>query len=675
MRNELLFYIITHITRKAFLISIGVFVGVVILFNLILKEPTFNNLSDKAEFELKANQPDIAEKTLFEIVAQDSLNLENHFRYISAHFEIPKRINVAKNYYEERDDWPIQKFYTALSLSSDSNLSDFGYLGKGLIQLNLEHYDSAIKELSHVKNKDLKYLNNALGYAHLKSNSPAMAEQYFRREITNKGYLKKAYANLFTLLSDQNKWGELDVLQQDPAINMYFPTKVRLAFYYKSGQAINYSIVLIKKLFSLVNIWGAIAAFLIMCTWILYLRRLDIFETEKWKHIIVTVLMGMAFSFITFPLSNFFEFNLDFKLNGEIINDFIYCVIRIGAIEEFLKIVPLLLMMRFTKAVNEPYDYILYSSLSALGFAFVENLAYFNESNLHFIHGRALTAVVSHMFDSSIVAYGILLNTYKHRKNPYLNFILFFALAAISHGFYDFWLINKSVSSLKFITGLYLIVSLFIWNSFKNNALNHSNFYDKDKSIDNEKLKDYLVYTLVGILLFEYIAIAFKYSPDVANSGTMNALWGGTLLIIFLSDSLGKFSLTKGLWAPIKYWESEEKTDYKKLLDFSIKINPLTHNEYTDVYLPNSGRISKSITVSDEPDWYLIQLNEVRQHDHFLIDKVALRTKDKEEVLSTGKKSLVAFYLIPTNTDLEKVKLERTDFKFCGWAITELENK
>jgi hypothetical protein len=88
--------------RQSFLITIGVFVGVALLINLLLNNPTFDKLSDKADFELQANQTELAEKTLLQIVLQDSLNIENHYRYISTHFDIPERKKVGKNRYEYR---------------------------------------------------------------------------------------------------------------------------------------------------------------------------------------------------------------------------------------------------------------------------------------------------------------------------------------------------------------------------------------------------------------------------------------------------------------------------------------------------------------------------------------------------------------------------------------------
>lgn len=103
-----------------------------------------------------------------------------------------------------------------------------------------------------------------------------------------------------------------------------------------------------------------------------------------------------------------------------------------------------------------------------------------------------------------------------------------------------------------------LFVSMFVWNSFKNNALNNSEFYDHSKSIDSSELQDYLLYSLAGILLFEYIVLAFRFSPSIANTKLLTSFYAG-FMIFFLSVVLSKFSLHKGWWAPIKYWKTEEK--------------------------------------------------------------------------------------------------------------------
>jgi hypothetical protein len=141
--------------------------------------------------------------------------------------------------------------------------------------------------------------------------------------------------------------------------------------------------------------------------------------------------------------------------------------------------------------------------------------------------------------------------------------------------------------------------------------------------------------------------------------------------MIFLSGSLSKFSLTKGKWAPIKFWRHEEKINYEKVVGTELIINSFTKNDYMHIYLPNSGRITKCLNVSNEPEWYLIKLNNPKDLNSYLTDTVLVRTKDMNEQIEKGTKRFIAFYLIPSDLNLNKEGLKRTDFKFCGWATTE----
>ncbi len=104
--------------RKSFIIVIGTFIGVTILVNILLNEPTFSTLTDKVNFELQANQLKSAEKTLFQILQDDSLNIENHYRYINAHFNNPKVKKIVKYSNEYRDDNTVLAYYNILAKKS-----------------------------------------------------------------------------------------------------------------------------------------------------------------------------------------------------------------------------------------------------------------------------------------------------------------------------------------------------------------------------------------------------------------------------------------------------------------------------------------------------------------------------------------------------------------------------
>jgi RsiW-degrading membrane proteinase PrsW (M82 family) len=536
---------------------VGIFLTAVILVNLFISEPVFTKLPDKLAFELRSNQPEEAQGTLHELILRDPDNIDLHYQYIESHFNIPYKKKVGKRRYEYRDDETIVSNYTSLSFNNTSQ--DIGYYGLGLIYSNLKRFDDALDALLKVKNPKLKYLNNSIGFVYSELGDKEEAEAYYKKEIDNNGNLDGAYSNLIDILYQKEAYQELRELLNNEKAHTYFSAKARRKLYMMNFELYNYFLEIVTMTVVNLNFWGFFAALLIMISWVVYLRALDVFEKEKWLYIVITVVLGMLFSFLTFPLSDFNNLAFKFNLNGEVLNDFFYSVIGIGAIEELVKIIPLLLMLTLTKEVNEPYDYIKYASLSALGFAFVENLIYFDESSLHIIHGRALLSTVSHMFDSSIIAYGLILAKYKTKGSALLNFILFFSLAALAHGFYDIWLINDTLQDFSMITVLFFIVSLWIWNSFKNNALNNSDFFNHETEIEDKKIYDYLISSLSLILLTEYLILALKFSPKVANNALIASLYSGAYLILLLSSILSKFTLKKGLWEPVKIFRTKEK--------------------------------------------------------------------------------------------------------------------
>ena len=131
---------------------------------------------------------------------------------------------------------------------------------------------------------------------------------------------------------------------------------------------------------------------------------------------------------------------------GNLIN----CTVRIGMVEELVKFLPWFLILKFTNIIDEPFDYILYAALCAGGFAFTENLIYFQEAELHIIFVRATYCIVGHMFWSSTIAYGYVLYKYKYkakRSKMYLVPFAFF-IASFSHGLYDFF-IFANISIIK----------------------------------------------------------------------------------------------------------------------------------------------------------------------------------------------------------------------------------
>lgn len=226
----------------------------------------------------------------------------------------------------------------------------------------------ALDEFKLVKDSSLLWYNNALGALLLSMNRTDEAEPYFRKEIFLGGNLPDAYANLIQLLLKTGKYKELEKLTFDPLASEFIPTKVKRELFFKHNRFLDYFSVLGERTIKHLNLPGFLAAFLIMICWVVFLRKVDIYEPETWKYVIMALSLGMAFSFLTYPLSDINHLMFNFNINGNFLNDLLYCVLGIGAIEELVKIIPLLLLVRFTKTVNEPYDYIFICFSVGIGF-------------------------------------------------------------------------------------------------------------------------------------------------------------------------------------------------------------------------------------------------------------------------------------------------------------------
>jgi hypothetical protein len=124
-----------------------------------------------------------------------------------------------------------------------------------------------------VKNTRLPYLNYSLGNAYLQIDSVKFAELYFRKEIENNGNVNAAYFNLLKLLAAYNRVSELEEYLKNPETKNYAPPTIAMAVYFTTFQPINYAAILFKTIFGGTNVWGTLAALLILCIWVFYLRQ------------------------------------------------------------------------------------------------------------------------------------------------------------------------------------------------------------------------------------------------------------------------------------------------------------------------------------------------------------------------------------------------------------------
>ena len=287
--------------------------------------------------------------------------------------------------------------------------------------------------------------------------------------------------------------------------------------------------------------------------WVNYLRKVDLFENEHKWHLVFAFVLGAVFPFCIDALHYFVYEPLHIHANGHWLNDFIFYVFGVGLVEEVLKFLPALILIRFIhKAGNEPLDYILFACVSALGFAFHENILYVREYGLGVLASRSVLSVPAHMFFSALFMYGVVLGNFHNTRLGKLNIPVFIFLAILSHGFYDFWLSVELANVGVLITVLYFFLSISAFITILNNCMNNSPFYTPKKIINSDKISMALGLHYFAILALLIISVCLTEDFESGMSTALYIVIFRVLILGILILRLSRFKITPGRWNRIK---------------------------------------------------------------------------------------------------------------------------
>jgi RsiW-degrading membrane proteinase PrsW (M82 family) len=293
------------------------------------------------------------------------------------------------------------------------------------------------------------------------------------------------------------------------------------------------------------NIYAAIAAFLIAFVYILFLRRMDIFEKEKPIYTFVTFVLGSVFLFLVFVLQAIWPLQQMFSDEGNLLVRLQFHIIAVALFEETVKILPFLIMFSFRRIVNEPFDFIKYASVGAMGFAAVENVLYFSKYSLEIVESRAFYTSIMHMFTSSIIAYQMMYVKYKLNKSAWLGFVPGFISAMFIHGLYNALIGHQQTYYL----GIALTVGLLVlWGRIMNNALNASPFFDETVLRKTFWAGIYLLLGWGAIFIYAVLGLYIQDGMNKALQFLQEGIIFGLLSGIGLFSALAFPKLKRGEW-------------------------------------------------------------------------------------------------------------------------------
>lgn len=435
-------------------------------------------------------------------------------------------------------------------------------------------------------------------------------------------------------------------------------------------------------------IYSLIAVF-IAWIWVDYFRLIDLFHKEDLGKLLMMFVGGALSTLPVLGLDSLIG-HLDFmNLNGNMFHDFMYCFLGIGLVEELAKILPVIVAYKFVqKNAPEPIDLLAFFCVSALGFSAAENVIYFFNKGPDLITGRAILATVSHMFNTALFTYGIIRYKYYFSNNNFFVILVYFILAALSHGFYDFWLLYDFGPGGKFVTIFYFLITVSVFAIILNNAINNSAYFTYSKVIDSAKVSSRLLIYYGSVFLLQFLLLwnATSFIEAWAD------LFGSLIFIGFIVTvsviRLSRFKLIRNRWHPIRI-ELPFTFDNSPTLPgdggSSFKIRGDSYNEsfinafYNEYFLlvPLSrdspyleevrvAYIEEKIFLKGDDTFYLVRV--YANLENAIAFSLLIKPKLRGRSFIEDKYPIVALLKYDTEFDMNDNNKNLNDFEFLEWA-------
>jgi RsiW-degrading membrane proteinase PrsW (M82 family) len=619
----------------------------------------------------------------------DSLDFHYHFRKVQSFKEWMdndmNRVNRTMDYYYDLP-WSkhIRETYLDYQNSKDSNVRDVGYLFSALHEANLQ--GSARRNqrlLNKITTTEIPFYNYVQGLNDFNQRDWAYketAEKHLLLSINENEAVLESYGDLAYLYWYFHEDAKLDQLIYSEETTEMVPIWIRGQIYFMDFNWKDYW----EMWFSYeLNFWGLLnvsaAAFLLLL-WVFFLRKLDIYEPEKWKYVLATFCLSVISMQLLYPMYNFQWGILEYYRPNDPVSDFAYMVISIGMKEELVKIIPMLIMLKFTKAINEPFDFIFYAAISALGFAFVENIQYYHYSP-HSVSLRAFYCYIGHMTFTATIGYGLMLARYRGYHSRTM-FVLFFLIASFMHGFYDFWLLDWWGLEFQWVSDISVIIFIQLFVYFTNNTLNISNFYNPSVLFRKERLKFYGIAICILILMTGYTVSSITYGKSTGKDLLVINTYQLSFFMFFFVLSLHAMKQIRGylrpLTLPLQGIFPEEKM-LKNISGLELKLSISGKHPIKDELLKKMGslqqfvQLKSRLVVDDNLEGYIAQLSSpIELESGLFTNQIIMIPHWDKKRFNSKKRVLANIYLMKSDDILQEPLVQETDLIYLGRVFSEV---
>lgn len=361
---------------------------------------------------------------------------------VIAHFQKPAYANK-----KFRDDDRLQAFLDATTFGDD-RLRAYAL---GAFEFERGQPEAALREMGEARLDEEPELRLLRGRALARLGRHTQAVETLRPLFTHRSWRRPFVYAAASSLRSLGEWSALRAhIAEDPT---QVPENVRGTVLIHDGRFFAYAGHALRAFYR--DIWWPYLAAVLFggLVWFVFVRRVNIFVPEPMAWSCAAVFGGACAGQLILIMVEMEGVLYSFRPSGGLFHDLIYYVVEVGLHEEFAKLVPVLLIARFSRQMTEPSDWLVYGALSGIGFATLENIHYAAGIGPGVILTRSFVAAPLHMAMSGSIAAAVP-EARVRGKSPRLWLSAAVLFVAFVHGLLDFLVTRKS--------GMWAVFSILI---------------------------------------------------------------------------------------------------------------------------------------------------------------------------------------------------------------------
>jgi RsiW-degrading membrane proteinase PrsW (M82 family) len=279
--------------------------------------------------------------------------------------------------------------------------------------------------------------------------------------------------------------------------------------------------------------------------WFFYFWRIDVFDQEPVLPGLLAILGGLIMALFSTPVLDYLNLVTPFQPAGGILQSLFYSVVMVALPEELLKFIPVIFIIFLSRQVNEPVDLIIYGSLTALGFATLENVMLISEYGLGVMVARLLIATIMHMVSTTVLCFAWAYARFIKPGKLVWFITLGWLAAALVHGLFNYFVLSgdHGVSALSLLV---LVLSVWGYSLMLRNALNFSPFFSSPQTKSSRLVNyEWILTAALWLLAMGYLYIHIVYATSAANGWLLTNIWTAIPIVLGLFAALGELGLKK----------------------------------------------------------------------------------------------------------------------------------